>query len=59
MKDPSDCLEVLTIGQGREANKKLQLHPWQRKFLPGAFGQPDDAVLSLARGGCRMRPLRG
>ncbi|MDE0462907.1 MAG: hypothetical protein OXH93_10880 [Caldilineaceae bacterium] len=41
----------MSIGQGRDAGKKLQLYPWQRRFLSGAFGQPDDAALSLARGG--------
>ena len=44
-------LESLTIGQGREAGQRLQLYPWQKKFLRGAFGQPDDAALSFARGG--------
>lgn len=51
MKQLCTYLEGLTIGQGREAGEKLQLYPWQQKFLRGAFGQPDDAALSLARGG--------
>ncbi len=49
--DLLDYLEALIIGQGREAGQRLQLYPWQRRFLRCAFGQPDDAALSLARGG--------
>ena len=41
----------LTIGQGRYAGEPFKLHGWQGRFLAGAFGQPDDAALSLARGG--------
>ena len=51
MQQIFDYLESLIIGQGREAGQKLQLYPWQKRFLRGAFGQPDDAALSLARGG--------
>jgi len=29
----------------------MRLFPWQRRFIRGAFGQPDDAALTLARGG--------
>ena len=50
MKALFDHLERMTIGQGREAGQKLQLYPWQRRFIRGAFGQPDDAALSVARG---------
>ena len=49
--DLFDYLQSLIIGQGREAGQRLQLYPWQRRFLRAAFGQPDDAALSLARGG--------
>ena len=41
----------LTISQGRHAGQRFKLLPWQRRFLRGAFAQPDDAALSLARGG--------
>ena len=51
MRDLFDYLQSLIIGQGREAGQKLQLYPWQKRFLRGAFGQPDNAALSLARGG--------
>ena len=50
MKALIDYLEGLTIGQGREAGQKMRLYPWQKRFIRGAFGQPDDAALSLARG---------
>ena len=51
MQELFDYMERLIIGQGREAGQNLKLYPWQRRFLRGAFGQADDAALSLARGG--------
>ena len=51
MKDLFEYLESLAIGQGRYAGQLMQLFPWQKRFLKGAFCQPDDAALSLARGG--------
>ena len=39
------------IPQGRFASQPFRLFPWQKRFLRGAFGQPDDAALTLARGG--------
>ena len=44
-------IQGLTIGQGRRAGQSFKLHGWQRRFLSGAFGQPGDAALSMARGG--------
>ena len=41
----------LLIGQGRHAGQPFTVLPWQRRFLRGAFGQEDDAGLSLGRGG--------
>ena len=41
----------LTIGQGRHVGEPFALLGWQRRFLAGAFRQPGDAALSLARGG--------
>ncbi len=46
----SDYISGLTIGQGRYAGQPFQLLGWQRRFLKGAFGQPDDAALSMGRG---------
>ena len=40
----------LEIGQGRHAGQGFDLLPWQSRFLRGAFGQPDDAALSMGRG---------
>lgn len=51
MRDLFGYIEGLFLGQGRYAAQQLQLFLWQRRFLRGAFGQPDDAALSLARGG--------
>ena len=44
-------IETLRLCQGRYADQPFRLLPWQRRFLAGAFGQPDDAAVSLARGG--------
>ena len=44
-------IESLTLGQGRYAGTRFRLLSWQKRFLRGAFGQDDDAALSLARGG--------
>ena len=41
----------LVIGQGRHVGQPFTVLPWQRRFIRGAFGQPDDAGLSLGRGG--------
>lgn len=51
MRELFDYIQNLVIGQGMYAGQKMQLFPWQKRFLRGAFGQPDDAALSLARGG--------
>ena len=40
----------LVIPQGRFAGQPFRLFPWQRRFLRGAFGQPDDSALSVSRG---------
>ena len=59
MQELYDYMEGLIIGQGREAGQKLKLYPWQKRFLRGAFGQPDDAALSLARGGGKTTFVAG
>ena len=43
-------IEGLTIGQGRYAGQHVRLFPWEKRFLKGAFSQPDDAGCSVARG---------
>ena len=53
MKDLYQYLKNLIIGQGREVGRCLQLYPWQRRFLRGAFEQSDAAALSLAQGGSK------
>ena len=37
----------------------LTVWPWQRRFIHGAFGQPDDAALTLARGGGKTTFMAG
>ena len=49
-KRVANYINGLTIGQGRHAGRPFTLLPWQRRFLQGAFGQPDDAGLTLGRG---------
>ncbi len=44
-------IEGLTISQGRHRGEPFKLLPWQRRFIRGAFSQPGDAALSVARGG--------
>ena len=46
-----DYLGGLIVPQGRLVGQPLTVWPFQRRFIRGAFGQPDDAGLSLARGG--------
>ena len=46
----ADYIGGLVIGQGRYAGERFKLLAWQRRFLSGAFGQPDDAALSMGRG---------
>ena len=43
-------LESLKIGQGRLAGSSMTVLPWQSEFIQGAFGQDDDAALSVGRG---------
>ena len=47
----SSYIGGLTIGQGRYAGERFKLLGWQKRFLAGAFGQPDDAALSMGRAG--------
>ena len=49
----------LIIGQGRHAGQPFAVLPWQRRFLRGAFRQPDDAGLSLGRGGGKTTLIAG
>ena len=48
-KAVANYISSLTIGQGRHAGERFKLLGWQRRFLAGAFGQPDDAALSCGR----------
>lgn len=48
----------LVIGQG-PTGQPFEVLPWQRRFIRRAFGQPDDAALSLGRGGGRTTRIAG
>ena len=50
-EDVSRYIEGLKLSQGRLAGEPFRLAGWERRFLRGAFRQPGDAALSLARGG--------
>ena len=43
-------IEGLVIPQGRFQGQPFRLFPWQKRFLRGAFAQPDDAALTVSRG---------
>lgn len=49
----------LVIGQGRHTGQPFTVLGWQSRFLRGAFGQPDDAALSLGRGGGKTTMIAG
>ena len=40
----------LTVPNGRYAGRKIDVLPFERRFLRGAFGQPDDSALTMGRG---------
>lgn len=54
-----DYLGSLTVTQGRFAGEKFDVLPWQRRFLRGAFKQPGESALSLARGNGKTTLLSG
>ena len=54
-----EYLEGLTLSQGRDAGQPWRLLPWQRRFVHGAFSQPDDARLTIARGGGKTTFVAG
>ena len=46
-----DYIGGLVIPQDRFQSEPFRLFNWEKRFLRGAFGQPDEAVLKLPRGG--------
>ena len=54
-----DYLAGLRVPQGRLQGDALTVWPWQRRFIFGAFGQDDDAGLTLARGGGKTTLVAG
>lgn len=45
-----DYLGGLTLSGGDHDGARFEVLGWERRFIRGAFGQPGDAALSLARG---------
>ncbi len=45
-----EFIEGLIVPSGRRQGEHMVVLPFQRRFLRGAFGQPDDAALTVARG---------
>ena len=54
-----EYLEGLTLSQGRDAGRPWRLLPWQKRFVHGAFSQPDDARLTISRGGGKTTFVAG
>ena len=50
MKNIISYLATLMVSQGQGAGEPLQLYPWERKFIRGAFATDGDSALSVARG---------
>ena len=59
MKALIDYLQSLTITQGQGRGQPFKLLPWERRFVRGAFGQPDDAALSVGRGNGKTTLIAG
>ena len=55
-----DFLGGLPVTQGQSAGSNLELQPWQRRFVRGAFAQGvDTAALSVGRGNGKTTLLAG
>ena len=52
-------LEGLTITQGHGRGEKINLLPWERRFVKGAFGVTGDAGLSVGRGNGKTTLIAG
>ena len=60
MQQLIDFLGRLPITQGQGAGSNLELQPWQRRFVRGAFAQGvDTAALSVGRGNGKTTLLAG
>ena len=55
----AEFISTLRIGQGRHAGKLFEVLPWQKRFLRGAFGQPDDGAVSMGRGNGKSTFIAG
>ena len=52
-------LDGLTITGGDLDGQPFTVLPWERRFIRGAFGQDDDAALSVARGNGKSALVAG
>ena len=59
MRELQAFIERLTIAQGRSRGEPFKLLPWERRFVRGAFSQPGDASLSVARGNGKSTLIAG
>ena len=50
MKALVDYLSGLTLRGGDHDGEPFEVLGWERRFLRGAFGQPDDSAISVGRG---------
>ena len=52
-------LETLPLVGGDRGGELFEVLAWERKFIRGAFGQPGDAALSVARGNGKSALVAG
>ena len=54
-----DYLGSLTLAGGDHDGEPFEVLPWERRFVRGAFRQPGDAALSVARGNGKSALVAG
>ena len=52
-------LGTLQLAGGDHDGEAFVVLPWERKFVRGAFSQPEDSALSVARGNGKSCPVAG
>ena len=59
MKAIIDYLATLPLVGGDHDGENFKVLPWERRFIMGAFGQPADAALTVARGNGKSAVVSG
>ena len=55
----ADYISGLTLAGGDHDGEPFEVLPWERRFLRGAFAQPGDSALSVARGNGKSALVAG